>query len=276
MDCRQSLIGDPGGAELTALGHPGRHPERDRHPGRLRRQHRDLIGQQVAELLQPQPGGQRKLTDRGVAGQLPPAVAVIGPQAAQSVQEQPGEVGLQVLDRHVRLGRPAYCQVHPHLPARAVEQRPGGPVGERLRLGMTLADRPPVEQRQDAHVLGPGRRREPLRHRARRPVLGVLAEGLLQPGTRVEQGDAMHGQELHPLLDRPRVVLPRLRRRRPAGRQLPQPPVHRHRRPRSAGPALEPEVVIDQHRHALGYQRPVTDIPGLPALAGKEAQDHEG
>ena len=90
-------------------------------PGRLRRQRRDLVGQQVAELLQPQPGGQRQLPDRGVAGQLPAPVprvrAAVRRQAPQPVQEQLGEVGLQVPDRHVRLRSPPDRQVHPRPPA---------------------------------------------------------------------------------------------------------------------------------------------------------------
>src|SRR5258708_39585369 len=55
----------------------------------------------------------------------------------------------------MRLGRTAYGQVHPHLPARPCEQRPSHPVGERLRLRVTALHRPLVEQRQDAHVLAP-------------------------------------------------------------------------------------------------------------------------
>ena len=41
------------------------------------------------------------------------------------------------------------------------------------------------------------------------------------------------------------------------------------------GAVLEQQVVIDQHRHPLRDQRPVADIPGLPALRREEAQDHE-
>ena len=136
--------------------------------------------QQGAELLRPHPGRQRQLPDRGVAGQLTAPVvrvrAAVRCQAPQPVQEQAGEVGLQVLDRHVGLRSPPHRQVHPGRPARPGEQRPRHPVSERLGLRIALIHRPPVEQRQDAHVTAPRRRREPPLRRPGRPVLGVLAE----------------------------------------------------------------------------------------------------
>src|SRR6266508_2307372 len=98
----QRLIGDPGDPELAALGHSRRDRKRDRRLGRPGRQRRDLIGQQVGELLQPQPRRQRELPDRCVACQLtapePPVGAAVRGQAPQPVQEQPDEVRLQVLD----------------------------------------------------------------------------------------------------------------------------------------------------------------------------------
>jgi len=233
---RQGVVGDPGRTELAALGDPGRDRERDRHLHRTGRQRRDLPGQQRAELLQPHPGRQRQLPDRGVAGQLTAPVirvrAAIRRQAPQPVQEQLGEVRLQVLDRHVRLRDAADRQVHPDLPARPGEQRPRRPVGERLGLRMALLHRPPVEQRQDAHVPAPRRRREPPSRRACRPVPGVLAERELQPVTRAEQPDPVPGQELSPFLQHPGIALPRARRRAAARRQLTQPPVHHRHRPR--------------------------------------------
>ena len=54
------------------------------HRRRLRRQRGDLPGQQVGELLQPQPGGQREIADRGVAGQLPAVEAGVRPPSGAS------------------------------------------------------------------------------------------------------------------------------------------------------------------------------------------------
>ena len=57
--------------------------------------------------------------------------------------------------------------------------------------------------------------------------------------------------------------------------QLTQPPVHHRRRPRGRRAVLEQKVVIDQDRHPLGDERPVCDVPGLPALGREKDQDHE-
>jgi hypothetical protein len=129
--------------------------------------------------------------------------------------------------------------------------------------------------RQDAHVPAPGRRREPGPGRARRPVLRIAAQPRLQPLPRVEQAHPVRGKELRPLPDRPRVRLPCPRRMRPSRGQLPQPLVNRHHRPGRTRPVLEQQVVIDQHRHPLRDQRPVPDVPGLPAQRREENQDHE-
>lgn len=40
--------------------------------------------------------------------------------------------------------------------------------------------------------------------------------------------------------------------------------------------AVEPQVIIYQHRHPLGDRGPGLNIPGFPAHAGKESQFHEG
>ena len=279
MQPGQGLIRRPRGPVLAALGDPGRHRERDRHDRGRRRQHRYLPGQQVRELSQPQPGGQREIADRGVTGQFPPGEPgvprPVRGQPAQPLAEQLSEIRLQVLDGHVRLRGAADRQVHPDLPPGPGEQRPRRAVGERLGRRIALRDGPPVKQRQDAHVLAPRRRSEPGRDRPRRPVLGIPAQPRLQPLPRIEEPDAVPGQELRPLLHRPRIVLPRTRCRSPARRELAQPAVHHHRRPGRSRAVLQPQVVIDEHGHPLRDQRPVLKIPGLPAPGREKGQDHE-
>jgi len=181
----------------------------------------------------------------------------------------------------LRLGRPAI------LPGFTLTSRPvplnsarAVPVGERLRLGMTFADRPPAEQRQDAHVLGPGRRRAAPPPGPPARCSAYFPRACLQPGARVEQGDAMHGQELHPLLDRPRVVLPRLRRRRPAGRANSRSHRFTATDGRGApGPSSNRRSSIDQHRacprvSTAGARHPRTPSPGLEKKLKIMRADH--
>ena len=148
-------------------------------------------------------------------------------------------------------------------------------VAERHRAGMPLRDRPLVERRQHAHVLVPRRRREPRLLRPLRPVGRIRAKHGPQVLPAREHPGPAPLAEHHPVPQDPRVDRPRPRRRGTACRQLPQPPVHRHARPRPAA-AIEQQVIIHQDRHPVRDHRPGLDIPGFPAHAGKEGQLHEG
>ena len=234
----------------------------------------------MTELLQPQPGRQRQPAHRVVTGKLPagePAIrAAIRRQPRQALQEQGGEVRFQVPDPHMRLRAAAAGQIHRHLPAGPVEQRPGRLIGERFCRRVPLGDRPPVKHRQHADMPVPGARREPLPGRAGPPELRVSAQGLPQPVPGIEQPHAAGRQELQPFPDHTGIRRPRGRRGCPADRQLPQPLIHHARRARPPRLVLQQQVVIDQYRHPLGNQRPVLKAPRLPAPGREERQDHEG
>lgn len=90
--------------------------------------------------------------------------------------------------------------------------------------------------------------------------------------SRVEQPDSVLGEKLRPLLDRPRIVLPRTRCRSPAGRKQSQPPVDHHCQTRRGRAVLEEQVVVDQHRHPFPNHGAMPDIPGFPALRREVAQ----
>src|SRR6266545_707107 len=226
----QRLAGDPGRAELAALGHPSRHRERDRHLCPTRRQRRDLHRQQERELLPAQPGRQREPPHRGVAGQLPPPVRLIAStvraQPRQAEHQQPREVRLQILDRHVWFRPASYRQVDPPPPDLIAVDRGGLPVGERLRGGTPLPDRPPIQIRQDAHVLRPRRGLQPHPDRATRPVRRVRTQQRPQPLPALEQPDTALRAELRPVPNYPRV-----RRPRPRGRATTPPAASRRADP---------------------------------------------
>ena len=57
--------------------------------GRRRGQRRDLLDQQIGELLQPQPGRQRQPGDRGVARQLPAAERGVGGPVRRQARAAP-------------------------------------------------------------------------------------------------------------------------------------------------------------------------------------------
>jgi len=278
MDARKRVIGDPRGAKLATLGHPCGNGEGDRDRRGFHWQHGDLVGQEVGELGEAKSGGQRQRADSTIAGHFPAPIAgvesPIWSQTPQPIEEQLDEIWLEVLDGDMRFGGPAHRQVHPDFPARATKERSRGLVGERLGSRMTLFQCPAVEHRENAHVLAPGARHEPLFPRTACPVLGITAQSEFQAVPCVEHIHPVLGEELHPLLDGPRIAFPRVRRRCATGGQLSQPAVHHHCRPRCTRPVLEPEILVDQHRHPLGDQRPVRDIPGVPALGREETQDH--
>ncbi len=184
------------------------------------------------------------------------------------------EVRLQILDGDVRFRRAAHREVHSHPSAGPGEQGSRRPVGERFGLGVALIERPSVDQRQDSDVLAPRGRREPASQRPGRPMLGIPAQPSLQAIPRIKQSHTVFRQELGPLFDRSRIHRPRFPRH-PSRRQLAQPPVHHCRRPRRTWPVFEPQVFIDQHRHALRDQRPMLDIPRLPTPRRKEDEDHD-
>ena len=183
----QRIIGNPGRAEPSPLGHPGRHRERDRDLGRFRWKRRDFVDQQIGELLQPQPARQRQPADGGVAGKLaamePGVLPAVRHQPSQPLHEQLHKLRLEVLDRDVWFRCAPDRQVHLHLTAGSGEQCPRRAVGERLCRGIVFSDSPPIEHRQHTHVPAPGRSSEPLFDRAGRPMLGISAQGTLQPGT---------------------------------------------------------------------------------------------
>ncbi len=263
----QRVIRRPGGAELPALGDPGRHrnPDRQRRPPPRQRRH--LARQQIRELLPPHPVGQGEPTHRRVARRRPPPIArvlaAVRAQPCQSLQEQALEVLFEVLDRHMGLRHPALGQVHRPHPHLVAVHRDGLLVRERHRTCVLLIQRPPVQTRQDAHVLVPGGGCKPRFHRADRPVHGVRAQAALQLRAGVEEADAPFGQKHGPVPRDSGIGLPRARRRTTERREFLEPPVE-HRCGTRASCVFEAEVLVDQYRHALGDGRLARQPPGLP------------
>ena len=218
----------------------------DRHLGRDRRQRRDLVHQQVCEFLPTQATGQCQLAHRAVAGQLPAAERQVflttRVQPAQAPDEQFGEVVRQILDRHVRLRCPPDRLVHLAVLHPVGVVRRCRPVGERHRLGVPLGVGPPVERRQHAHVLVPGRCLEPGLDRPVCPVSGVGTQRRPQPFPDVKQPYSVVIQKHHPIPENPRVHSPGTRRRRTALWQLAQPLIHRNDRAWPADAVLKQQV----------------------------------
>ena len=212
---RERFIRDPRRTELPALGDPRRHRERDRQRQRRGRQRRDLRGEQVAELLAPQPRRERQPAHRSVTRQLaatvPAILTAIWHQARQRPQEHLREASFQVLDGDVRLRPPPDRLVHPPLPDLIPETGQGLLISERLSARMPLACRPPVEPGQDADVLVPRRSLEPRTHRTRCPMDRVRTQPRLQRLPAVKHSHPATRQVLHPVPHDPGVNRPAAR-----------------------------------------------------------------
>ncbi len=202
-------------------------------------------------------------------------LGTVGPEARQAVHEHRGEVLRQVFDRHVGLGRPACRFVHPDLLGRLRIYGRRLPVGERHRRRVSLRDRPLVEQPQHAHVLVPRLRPQMPFGITAGPVHRVDAQQGLQPVPRVEDPHPMSVRGHRPVPQDPRVRPPRRRCRTPRYRQQSQPLVDQRQREPLTIPTLEPQVVTDQHCHALRDQRLRRQPPRLPALSREERHIHD-
>jgi hypothetical protein len=147
-------------------------------------------------------------------------------------------------------------------------------VAEWHRRNVSLGRGPGVERRQCLHRQVPARRRQPHLRRTRQAMLGVGRQRVPQLSPITEDREPMGVEELHPRPEHLRVGPPRPRTRRAADRQLPQPPVDHRRRP-GAVLVLEPQVFVDQHRHAGTDQRPVAQVPLVAAGWVEVVKQHE-
>ncbi|MFI0219743.1 AAA family ATPase [Streptomyces lydicus] len=111
-------------------------------------------------------------------------------------------------------------------------------------------------------------------HHVRKAGSDDFLTEVFQSVSLIKQPDPTVAEEDRPVPYRPRVDTPRARLGKSVDRQLAQPTVHGHQRPRRRGLVLEPQIPVDQDRHLLGDQRFVFEPPRLPVLRREEDQFH--
>ena len=195
---------------------------------------------------------------------------VTGQRVHQQLRVRP----LQVLPAGVRFPGAHGGQIPGDLHPRPI--RPGDQlrrVTERHRTGAALGRSPRIEPRKGLHRKIPTRRGQPRLQRAGQPMLRINRQRLAQLPAIREHRNPPRRKEFRPTLQHQSVGPPRQGTRRPADRKLPQPLVHHRRRPRPT-PVLEPQIIIDQHRHLVPDRRTAAQRPAFPTVGAEVVNKH--